>query len=179
MASRYMGAVATREEDEALAGDELQYEMDFKGKLMEEEYARITKNIDQVEEFCDKLDVKVVQFRTHICETTQALEDVEIEDKKLTIEQLKQRIEEGRLQITKFASQKTIHSDPGWCNICQTGHKRSEECTGYGTTNKWGANITGRTMNREANASDTSMENKIGSNYSPSTKKTQFPSSQK
>lgn len=177
MASRYMGAGATREEDEAAGGDELKYEMDFKGKLMEEEYARITKNIDEVDSFCDKLDVKVVQFRTFIGETTQALEDDEIEDKKLTIDQLKQKIEEGRIQITKFASQKTIHSDPGWCDICQTGHKRTEECTGYGTTNKWGANTTSRTINREANASDTSMENKIGSNYFPSTKKTQFQSS--
>jgi hypothetical protein len=164
MASRYMGGGATREEDEAAAGDELKYEMDFKGKLMEEEYARITKNIDQVESFCDKLDVKVVHFRTVLGETTQALEDVEIEDKKLTIDQLKQKIEEGRAQITKYASLKTIHSDPGWCDICQSGHKRTEECTGYGTTNKFGANITNATMNRTANASDTSLDNnKIGS----------------
>ena len=155
--SRYLGNATTQDDDD-LHHDPLKYEMEFKGKIMDEEYARITETMNNVESHCHNLNQKVVKFQTKVGDTCRELEEIEEEDANLDITELKKKIDDGKKVMRNVASMKTIHSDDAFCDTCGTGHKKDYECSTHNNTRGdlargW---KTGRTFN-----SDGSVENKV------------------
>ena len=113
------------EEENAKEAVEKQ-QRDFKSNLMEEEYKRISANIQEVDSYCNGLTDKVDNFREKMDDAVNQLKIIDEEEVDIDCFELKDKLEDGREELKRLNEVSQIHSDCENCVQCGKNHNSGD-----------------------------------------------------